>query len=283
MSFCSNYKFRQQIIDLLYTELFDNTFKSSKILEKWYDLIRENVDKDNTTWAGISNIIIPPKTKDALFECSKSNFGKSKRIVDLLKCNDFGHDTPIWLDSLCSSNNEEDTLLNNKRRIMFISQDPKRNNRVSGNLYISTPFGFHCKDYRTGKLMTNIIQGLFSNNKDICVYLTDFHKFYVNPSSSSLSINSPLICNNKKKFENVLKKEIELFNPDLIVTFGNETTKDFLSFYTNAFNLFDSLSILPVVHTSNQAGAISARSSYRTKLGYKNDADMYVDMILKNI
>lgn len=296
MSFCGNIGFRKKIIDLLYNELFDNTFKNSKTLENWYELIRMNVNVNNSKWRTIPNIVIPPRTNDALLECPQSNFGVSKRITDLLKCNDFGHDTPVWFnkdsinsnneeDSFDFDNNEKDPLDLNYKRIMFISQDPKRNNRNPNYLYISTPFGFHCKDYRKGKLMTKIVRKLLNNNgdKNICVYLTDFYKFYINPINTGISINSSLINNNRRKFEHVLKKELELFKPDLIVTFGEEVTKNFISFYSNSFNSFDKLSILPVIHTSNQAGAIKARNSYRTKMGYKTDEDMYVDIILKNI
>ena len=48
MILCNNPTFRQQIIDLLYSDLFN--IQSNGCLEEWYDLMTNHLNDSNNVW-----------------------------------------------------------------------------------------------------------------------------------------------------------------------------------------------------------------------------------------
>ena len=203
MDFCNGFpvndnSFKQQIIDLLYRDLFN--IQSNGCLEEWYDLMTNNVNSSNNGWNNIvpkpiNGIInVDPKKKDVLFECNKNLF-QSSSIAPLFSYTCLGHDVPVWM----SNGNIENMI-----RIMIVSQDPLRNRGIKGKILFSSPFGMHCHDYRNKKneSLMKILQGLWKNNK-IVFYLTDFNKLYIQSGGNETSIQTlnrqhPTIAQNYK-------------------------------------------------------------------------------------
>ena len=138
----------------------------------------------------------------------------------------FGHDMPVWF-------RKKNAALSAKK-IMLISQDPKRTPYQDkiGSITLSTPFGVHSADYR--RHTQNDVVSRFINylgDSYGIVYLTDARKFYVGTGEVSRLVQEK--GNSlRAKFDNSIKAEVAAFDPDLIVTFGNEVIE---SRFTDTF------------------------------------------------
>ena len=134
-----------------------------------------------------------------------------------------GHDLPVWF---CKDGHETG------RRIMIVSVDPKRTGDISGALYLGTPFGFHSHDYRCSTRTDNInllVMNLI--NDGAVVYLTDIAKLYATDRECKIDIGEDGL-NVKGECENIIENEIDAFDPELIITLGNDVT-DRRCFHTN--------------------------------------------------
>lgn len=289
MDFCNGFpvngnSFKQQIIDLLYRDLFN--IPSNGCLEEWYDLMTNNVNSSNNGWNNIvpkpinGKINVDSKKKDALFECDKNLF-KSSSITPLFSYSNFGHDVPVWV----SNGNIENMI-----RIMIVSQDPLRNRGINGKILFSSPFGIHCHDYRNKKneSLMKILQGLWKDNK-IVFYLTDFNKLYTQSGGNETSIQTlnrqhPTIVQN---FKSILDKEIDLFKPNLIVTLADYTSNNLLGRAINTENRFkkhtyNGIDVLPMYHIAEGRVAIYRKKKYievNTMGKYADWIDWYIDEI----
>ncbi|MCR5752565.1 MAG: hypothetical protein K6G91_11445 [Kiritimatiellae bacterium] len=138
-------------------------------------------------------------------------------LAELFTQSCFGHDMPVWFrnkNAACSA----------KKKIMLISQDPKRTPYLDkiGAITISTPFGVHSADYR--RYTQNDVVSRFIDylgNSYGIVYLTDARKLYVETGEVSRLVQKKDNAL-RAKFDNSIREEVESFDPDLIVTFGNE-------------------------------------------------------------
>lgn len=97
--------------------------------------------------------------------------GCAAPVAELLGHANFGHDMPTWMVR---------RGVENPLRVMIVSQDPRRTGHPAGSLVLSTPFGFHSRDYRDvccqNPVLCRLVERLLE--ADACVYLTDCMKFY---------------------------------------------------------------------------------------------------------
>lgn len=123
-------------------------------------------------------------------------------------------DFPVWF------NMEEST----GRRVFMLFQDPIPRNikwyRDCEDALCSTVFGMHNPLWREkgngGKRMWLLIQALIQ--QEIGVYLTDCNKLAMQSRTGEMQLPSPQQIS---AYRDMLKDEIELVNPSLIVAFGN--------------------------------------------------------------
>ena len=184
---------------------------------------------------------------DALLEIPADHlaFQNDPRWMRILQNPCVGHDLPVWM---CGPRPIEG------RRVMVVAQDPLRTGHGTGKLLLSTPFGLHSADYRDndgGLLMQLALQLM----EDGCtLYFTDFMKIY-NRKPEPLKVDrrterlkSPCkgcqyfneciqrrdeVSRGKRKikreysvrYKECLNREIELFNPNVIITFGVDAAK----------------------------------------------------------
>jgi len=124
----------------------------------------------------------------------------------------FGHDLPVWM---CRDNAQIG------KRVMVIAQDPLRSDMDAGAMYLGSPFGLHCKSYREDWHVSNfmdILWGLLEGG--VVVYATDYMKWFANKPGWVVShLNRAKECSVW-----ILQKEIDAFQPDLIVTFGRQAS-----------------------------------------------------------
>lgn len=129
-----------------------------------------------------------------------------------VKC--FGFDLPIWIK------NPGDV----DKRIMLITQDPRRKDDPAGEVTVSSPFGMHsarCRENTIGNTMTQVVEMLCDMN--CAVYLTDAAKFYSVESGRSVVKSLSL------RFSDFLVDEIGLFDPTHIVAFGKDAVSTLLN------------------------------------------------------
>ena len=159
--------------------------------------------------------------KDALLCVNRQKHLKSRFWSGISDYYNLGLDLPVWF---CTTHKP-------KHQVMIISQDPERVWHPEKNLYLSTPWGVHSCQYTASqgaRNSVNLIGQLLSC--DTAVYFTDYVKFYFSSSPLSkgdnglklidrMNLQNELLGGNCN-LQDVLKKEIEMVNPDLLVTFG---------------------------------------------------------------
>jgi hypothetical protein len=138
-------------------------------------------------------------------------------LSDLFTMPCFGHDMPVWF------RNKKKTL-DHAKKIMVISQDPKRteNQDKIGAITLSTPFGVHSADYRR-HTRNDVVSDFINYLGDSygIVYLTDARKLYVGTGKVSEMVQGE--GNHlRAKFDKLIMEEIGDFAPDLIVTLGGQ-------------------------------------------------------------
>ena len=153
------------------------------------------------------------------------------------RATDLGHDLPTWF----SRGTEEPT-----RRIMIVSQDPLRSNLPRGNLHLSSPFGFHCAEYRNSAsdLVRQVVCRLLEENA--AVYLTDAMKIYFSFANQATCLKcrqaylSSTQFDWKTTFRSVVDREILLFDPTLVVLMGKPVINMMLDRFNSAtFNTYE--------------------------------------------
>lgn len=308
MSFCDDANFRQQIIDLLYGSLFDPSarFRSNKVLEIWYNLMEKYINYPNSGW--IASPSLPTNTNfrigaknDIMLECCSNYYSPLGNVFnDCLKngYTHLGHDVPIWYNSV-----------EGNKRIMIVSQDPRRD-IASKNLFLSSPFGLHCFDYRTrnNEVMQDIVNAILG--KEHSVYLTDLYKAFALDLQDEDKKSIDLMSSSKRQFVEIFKKEIELYKPDLILLMGAEVANVLLGaknynktiisgpprkmnslgdyfnpHYTHRSTHIDrNIRVIPILHTSgNDHGQKKLAVDYLKGNGVLLQTDGIKDMFVKLI
>ncbi|MBD5367928.1 MAG: hypothetical protein HDR83_01530 [Bacteroides sp.] len=107
--------------------------------------------------------------------------------------------------------------------IMIVAQDPLRSAKWYGecnDAVVSSPFGLqdahHRENGNGGKRMWLLVQKLLERGYN--VYLTDCRKFFVYNHAESDKYTT---SGKMEIYRNVLMEEIEIINPELIVTLGH--------------------------------------------------------------
>lgn len=140
-------------------------------------------------------------------------------VAELLNHANFGHDMPTWMVR---------RGVENPLRVIIVSQDPRRTGHPAGSLVLSTPFGFHSRDYRAVHCQNPVLCRLVERllEADACVYLTDCMKFYtddiVEGGKPPQNYVHAYLCQYRGLFRAALDAEIAAYAPDVIVTLGNE-------------------------------------------------------------
>ncbi len=123
---------------------------------------------------------------------------------------------------------------NEKGTIVIISEDPLRKHK-DNEISIGTPYALHRKKFRdqTQRGLFNLIESLVSDGYTI--YLTDVYKLYIkkdNQTKYRFQESEIAI------FKSILKKELDIINPSLVITFGNPS-RDALSSMEIGFDSHD--------------------------------------------
>jgi hypothetical protein len=101
------------------------------------------------------------------------------------------------------------------KTVFIVAEDPLRGEQFRNDpkVILSTPFGIHRERIKVYWLiLDNLLQ------KGYSVYLTDIHKLWLKDKDhGKIKLQGALLDN----FKRCLKKEIDYFNPELIITYGN--------------------------------------------------------------
>lgn len=238
MLFCPSSIFQEE----LYTLLQESVVQVSK----------EQIEHYYSTWSNNFETI-DSVSKFILEKTDISNEQNVPHNSSLL-----GIDLPIWF-------NEQEF---GKSKIMLLGIDPLRNKKIfkeykaieESQVIIGTPYAIHDKRMRSGRSKNywTFIENLLENN---FVYVTDIFKtfFLINENSIIRSYNFYKTSN--KYSNNLLRKEIELIKPDLIITLGAESYRNLLGLKNKPkltkniapgtlekFN--NTTNVLPMVHLS---------------------------------
>ena len=201
--FCPNDTFRDAVIDILCSGLF---VQARTPLREVY-----NKMADNLNCVG-ADLIYPMSAGMLNQEIDSARISRDSKIYA-------GHDLPVWLGNPFGA-----------RHLMILSQDPRRNdNEMNGKeIGLSTPFGVHSLDWRSSygllvALADNLIKSLEERGKSLSVYFTDVYKLRgVDPLKGQGGEKSKTDKPNKERYIDILKREIGLFQPDVILTLGSE-------------------------------------------------------------
>lgn len=192
-----------------------------------------------------------------------------------------GHDLPIWINDPDSAD----------CKIMIVGQDPRRtpaemydyNCPTMDQITISSPFGMHMRYHRRKintipKLVLGLIDCASEHNKKMSVYLTDLYKMRgVDPSG----INAI----NIQTYLDVLKEEITLFNPCVIILLGKQVMNDFGicgPYFSTTSKLYGKYTCLPVPHPSG-ANANEIKKVKEEKGCNKPTAEFLTEEICKQL
>ncbi|MHC5597025.1 MAG: uracil-DNA glycosylase [Nostoc sp.] len=127
----------------------------------------------------------------------------------------------VDIPSLLEKNNN----ISNKKTVVIVGQDTlrKSDKRVE-EIGIATPYALHLKDCRENLPNTRLYFDLIKVLLDAGyrVYLTDIFKVWVSEANCDRGI--PLKKQDRTRFIQVLKAELEIFEPVAIVTWGKKAS-----------------------------------------------------------
>lgn len=172
-----------------------------------------------------------------------------------------GIDLPFWFGKFDSS-----------KKIIIVGIDPLRNDVSFENakadkfkdVVLGTPYAVHSPKMRKGKTKQywNFIEKLSQNH---FVYLTDIYKtfFYTDQSKNTRSYN---FYKKQKlnKYKDILKKEIEIIKPDLIITLGNISSNQL-----KTVKFDEKIEVIKMVHLSGATRMEHKNKFIKEKLGRK--------------
>lgn len=233
--FCLPGSFLDNVVDILCDPcdgLFDNAQNDLKDI---YADMRVNINKNLYKIYPLPNILQSSVNTSLLVD-------QNGKLIA-------GHDLPVWLS------NSEKAPNKATHRIMIIACDPRRNKAemTSGGVImdigISSPFGVHSGFWRSkrgkGVIPSVINFCILDKYEDVSVYVTDAYKLR---KADGISGKSTLDKKNIDRYKIILKKEIELFKPTLIILLGNHVQAFFKGLILNG-----SFATLDITHPSGSA------------------------------
>ncbi|MEO6833122.1 MAG: hypothetical protein ABI169_13025 [Chitinophagaceae bacterium] len=164
-----------------------------------------------------------------------------------------GIDLPVLIDSENGSN----------KTVFIVAEDPLRGDK-DRNIMISTPFGLHMEKERIGKqkICWKVVEHFLE--KGYQVYVTDINKLWMKKDGEyKMPLDRLLFENFKSAFEN----EMEIFNPEFIVTFGKKAELAVTPF-------IKAQKILHFLHPSGSAN----KSWVKLNIGVCNDVNKIIYM-----
>ena len=229
-SFCPNLGncTTDAVADALTANLFPSDIKD--YFKRWYQNGKRAYQGEQPDWTGFSSYPNKPDIK-SLSRDSSSNW----RHLDFLweRTTSVGLDLPTWFAMGAEPP---------QNRIMIVSQDPLRRKLPAGQLHLSSPFGFHDSEYVSSATRNVLIAVFRLLETNAAVYLTDAMKLYFafGNQSSCLECRQAYLSTAfdwKASFRAVVDKEIELFDPTLVVLTGNPVIEIILDrFNSELFN-----------------------------------------------
>lgn len=283
----------KQLIDRRYRDMQCNFYN----VTQWF--ADKHKHEDFQTWK-FSEDVVPfaPKgrvgytdTTSATIPIHHTNFeflSTMARNVENKHRGAIGLDLPTWFGA------------NMPQRVMIVTQDPLRNPYWYGNkeksdndpnhnpedyvcadAVVSSPFGLHSREHREyggGQRMWLLVQELLSKN--VGVYLTDCRKFFYYSHEESNGLMKNAKYNLRNIYNDILREEIEILKPHLIVPLGKEANK-----YIRSAKL-DTPVLYELPHFSGAAGGAIVRSEIlNVERGSKitDIAKSYAEVIYKMI
>lgn len=153
-----------------------------------------------------------------------------------------GLDLPTWFN------------LKSDKRVMFVAQDPLRDPEwyhECGEAICSSPFGLHGREWREdgrgGRRMALLVDKLI--NSGCGVYLTDAYKYFLKGWKGGKGLSLPLTQEQDtlRLYRDIIKKEIEIVHPDVIVCLGEKASK--------ALTKIDSGAGVPIMSMTHFSGS----------------------------
>ena len=212
IQFCTNGTFLDSIVDILCNTNSIFNVSAKRDIRDIYTKMHRDLNKHQYVIYPLPGYVVNNRLNPTLLEDPTTH----KYYA--------GHDLPVWLNDPKKA----------EHRILIISQDPRRNknemlDKNTGNkmeIGISTPFGLHSEKWRSAKsrgLIHWVAEELIKEYKEtVSIYYTDVYKFR-GADDKQLGLNSDIDERNYKPFyEDIIKREIELFDPTVILLMGGQ-------------------------------------------------------------
>lgn len=223
------------------------------------------------------------------------DFTKSKNVISAnyalpsLSCC-LGIDFPTWINF---KNSKE-----KRKRIMIVGIDPLRTTGSTQEVSIGTPYALHHKAMREGRTR-EYWKFIALLAQEYSVYITDIYKvfFYEGNLKSARSYNNKEFINNEYH-HTILTKEIEIIDPNIIITMGTLATSIVFSGDPKLFspiskyNVFENslkyehtnTDLIPMVHLSGasrggQKAFLDANKACLSDITGKTNGDLYFQII----
>lgn len=271
---------RHKIISLV-AEYILGESQFNKLLLRYDDMMRNFDCVTFDEWDGISvsdvwkfsSGVTPYKDYD---DTSNVPIPITKEIVKVISNKAVTSlDLPTWFN-----------LSSSKVNIILLSQDPMPRSEWYDDCrdaVCSSPFGLHSKTWREkgngGGRIWGLIKNLISNN--IGVYLTDLRKFYFRTADDKRKYIAAT-ADIENLYRKLLKAEISVINPSLIVTLGNQSTQALKELLHGDIEL----PMLNLPHFSGQAQG-KIKEFFNIPSGHKFTVEeqikSYADYILKSL
>lgn len=236
------------IVDLLSGKFLGSDAKDILIqryekMQRCFRGVRYDAAQWSQTSPSLSNDLISERDKKAaVLDVLLSYMGGAGCVGRLIEqYYNVGLDLPVWM--------QKD---NPEWRVMIIGQDPQRNKHsMKGHLFLSSPWGLHSywfdKCGRTRTLLAALINDLKAG-----LYVSDFAKlyfteesFYADPRCARPGIDQRIAiqedCLNRigLSLRAMIKKERELYDPNVTVVMGESICKSANLDYRAALNCQD--------------------------------------------
>ncbi|GEM_PF-3050089 len=242
--FCQEDSFREGLIQLINSSIVG---LEKDELNDIYDFWKRTFNEDSLTSESPVKVVVNKKLVSPQQNISETSFLS-------------GIDLPVWFGDIKS-----------KKKVFIIGIDPLRNERTFNgfkadknvDVVIGTPYAVHQKNARTKntKHYWGLIDKLSAEGN--FVYLTDIYKtfFYTDSTKKERSYNYFNRVAKTAEHIQLLKKELDLIKPDLILLFGAETFRQLFatkyaprvtSELNNTIAYFgeNKIPVLPMVHLS---------------------------------
>lgn len=250
VSFCDDaIMSSQEVVGLLADNLHLGEVRS--VLQERYERMQslfKDVQAGDSRWQ--QDGCEGPEDKDVLLGIPRNKFRDDNAMWcgngGLLSLPNLGLDLPTWMKK---------RDVDSKTRIMIIAMEPLRN-RDSGALWLSSPWAFHSDEYRRtvrpSPFLRRVVES-FMEKKNAVVYLTDLFKLYADDGECTRT-------HFNKEYDAILKREMDIFKPDVILGFGKDVAaalgQDFNGLFSKEVcrnpheGMFNKIRVLSFLHPS---------------------------------